>query len=141
MIIAKELEWVRDYVYSAKHILPHLKQLKRISIRKANKKHIMRCHGSCNKYADSSHFRITLYVNYSSVDCYEPLVVKIYHYSKIDILRFLAHELAHLEHWDHTPDRMFLECSILSIFMTKLKAEGYVSEEDEAEFDKAIKVA
>lgn len=140
MIIAKELEWVREYIKTVGHLLPHLKQLKRISSRKANKDKIMRCHGSCTKYYDTVHYRITLYVNYSSVDSYNPLTVVIRPYSKIDTLRFLAHELSHLEHWEHTPDRMYLECSILSIFMTKLKAEGYISEEDESTKVKGIQI-
>ena len=140
MIIAKELEWVRDYITAASHLLPHIKQLKKISVRKANKKNIQRVHGICNKYFDKVHYKITLYTTYSSVDNYKPLVIKLHHYSQIDILRHLAHELAHMEHWEHTPDRMFLECSVMAIFMTKLKAEGYKSEEEEAKLVKGILV-
>jgi hypothetical protein len=49
----------------------------------------------------------------------------------MDLLRYLAHELAHLEHWNHTTGHTQLECIVLSIFMTKLAQEGYISEEDE----------
>jgi predicted metal-dependent hydrolase len=47
------------------------------------------------------------------------------------LLQYLAHELAHLEHWDHTPDHKHLECILMSAFMTRLKQDFYVSEEDE----------
>lgn len=140
MIIAKELEWTRSYIESVSQLLPHLRQLKRISVKKANDKQIMRCIGNCTKYFDKFHYRITLYTTYSMVHSYNPLTIKVLQYSSIDILRYLAHELAHLEHWDHTPDRLHLECMILSIFMTKLKADGYISEEEEAKVVKGIQV-
>ncbi len=140
MIIAKELEWTREYIESVAYLLPHLKQLKRISTRKADRNKIMRCHGNCTKYFDKISYRITIYTTYSMVHSYDPLTIKIHPYSLMDTLRYLAHELAHIEHWDHTPDRLYLECMILCIFMTKMKAEGYLSEEDEAKRVRGIQI-
>lgn len=125
MKIVKSLEWVRDYINIVSHLLPRIKELKKISSRKANKTYFQRFHGLITYY-DKKSFRITLYITYHDV-----IKGKIASYSKIDILQYLAHELAHLEHWDHSPQHKQLECVILSVFMTKLQQDGYISEEDE----------
>lgn len=125
MKIVKSLEWVRDYINIVSHLLPRIKELKKISSRKANKTYFQHFHGLITYY-DKKSFRITLYITYHDV-----IKGKIASYSKIDILQYLAHELAHLEHWDHSPQHKQLECVILSVFMTKLQQDGYISEEDE----------
>lgn len=125
MIIVKKLEWMRDYVESVSHLLPKIKQLKKISSTKGNRERYQHFHGLIT-YFDKKSFRITLYVTY-----HDTLTDRIINYTTIDLLRYLAHELAHLEHWDHTPSHTHLECVILSIFMTRLAHEGYVSEEEE----------
>jgi hypothetical protein len=126
MVIVKELEWMRSYIESVTHLLPRLKQLKKISSRRGSKVYWQHFHGLIT-YFDKKSFRITLYVTY-----HDEHSDKIVNYSTLDILQYLAHELAHLEHWDHTPQHKQLECIIMSIFMTKLTEAGYVSEEDEA---------
>lgn len=125
MIIVKKLEWMRDYVESVAHLLPKIKQLKKISSKTGNKERYQHCHGLIT-YFDKKSFRITLYVTFHDI-----LLDKIVEYSTIDLLQYLAHELAHLEHWDHTPSHKQLECIIMGIFMTKLAQEGYISEEEE----------
>lgn len=125
MIIAKKLQWVEDYIQSVSHLLPKIKQLKKISTKTGNKERWQHCHGLIT-YAGNRNYRITLYLTYHDIPS-----DKIKKYSTIDLLQYLAHELAHLEHWDHTTDHKQLECIIQGIFMTKLKAAGYVSEEDE----------
>jgi hypothetical protein len=52
-------------------------------------------------------------------------------YSTLDLLQYLAHELSHLEHWEHTTGHKSLESKIMGMFMTKLSHAGYISEEDE----------
>lgn len=131
MIIVKELEWVRPYIESVSHLLPHLKQLRKISSKRGNKERWQHCHGLIT-YFDKKSFRITLYMDY-----HEFYTDKIKPYSTIDLLQYLAHELSHLEHWDHTPQHKQLECIILSMFMSRLSAEGYVSEEEEMKSLKA----
>lgn len=125
MIIVKELEWMRGYVESVSHLLPKIKQLKKISSRRGSREYWQHFHGLIT-YFDKKSFRITLYITY-----HETLSDKIKNYSTIDILQYLAHELSHLEHWDHTPQHKYLENIIMGIFMTKLASEGYVSEEEE----------
>ena len=131
MVISKELEWIREYVGLVAHMLPHIRQLKRVSSRKASKKLVQRCHGIINRYADKRHFKITLYLTSSNVVKYRPLKIEVTSYNTIEILYHLAHELSHLEHWEHTPDRKHLEAVLMTIFMQQLKSTGYISEEDE----------
>lgn len=119
---------MRDYVESVSHLLPKIKQLKKISSKTGNKERYQHCHGLIT-YFNKKSFRITLYITYHDI-----LTDKICNYTTIDLLQYLAHELAHLEHWDHTPEHKLLECSIVNIFMTKLLEEGYTSEEHEAKY-------
>lgn len=125
MIIVKELEWMREYTESVAHLLPKLKQLKKISSKRGNKEHWQHCHGLIT-YFDKKSFRITLYTTYHSM-----IEDKIKPYSTLDLLQYLAHELAHLEHWEHTTGHKQLECILMSIFMTRLQQAGYISEEAE----------
>jgi len=41
-----------------------------------------------------------------------------------DMLLTLAHELAHLKHWEHTPEHWELECKIVRRFISELKRQG-----------------
>lgn len=125
MKIVKKLEWLKDYIVEAEHILPKIKQLKKISSKTGNRGRWQHCHGLIT-YFDKKSFRITLYVTYHDLPS-----DKIKKYSTVDLLQYLAHELAHIEHWDHTPDHKLLECKILSVFMKKLFNDGYISEEEE----------
>ena len=125
MVISKELGWMKDYIPLVSHLLPKLKQLKKITTKKGNRERWQHCHGLITYY-DKKSFRITLYTTYHSI-----MSDKIIPYTTIDLLQYLAHELAHLEHWNHTPQHKQLECMIMSIFMTKLSQDGYTSEEDE----------
>jgi hypothetical protein len=138
MMIAKDLEWTRKYIEAVRPMLPRLKQLKRLSSKRANKKFVQRVHGICHHYSDRRHYKITLYISKTSVVAIKPLHINLIQYSTMEILRTLAHELAHLEHWDHTPDHESLTSSIILVFMTMLKAEGYESEEAEAKLVKGF---
>lgn len=123
--IVKEWEWMREYIASVSHLLPKLKQLKKVFSKTGNKEKWQHCHGLITYY-DKKSFRIMIYKTYHSF-----IRDSILPYSTIDLLQYLAHELAHLEHWDHTPQHKQLECIIMGIFMTKLQEAGYISEEAE----------
>lgn len=131
MQIVKELEWTRDYIQSVQHLLPNLKKLRKISSKKGNKERWQHCHGLITYY-DQKHYRITLYLTY-----HDQYTDKIKPYSTIDLLQYLAHELSHLQWWDHTPEHKMLECIVMQIFMVKLKESGYISEEDELSSSKS----
>lgn len=125
LVITKNLEWTREYIEAVAHLIPNLKRLKRISHKYGNKEKWQHCHGLITYY-DQKHYRITLYLTY-----HDQYTDKIKPYSSIDLLQYLAHELAHLKEWEHTPDHKMLECIIMQIFMVKLKEKGYESEEEE----------
>jgi hypothetical protein len=125
MIIVKKLEWFRPYIKSIEHLVPKIKKLKRISAKSGDKYRWQHAHGIISYFNDKS-FRMTFYTTYHNM-----VIDKIQPYSTIDLLQYLAHELAHLEHWEHTTSHKHLEVTIMSIFMTRLAQDGYISEEDE----------
>lgn len=125
MIISKDLEWTRDYIESVQNLVPNLKYLTRITSIHGRKDIQLGCFGQLWKYKNN-HYRMSLYVNFYSFK-------KKTYLSSIEILSNLAHELAHLSHWNHTAEHKILESTITIIFMTKLKADGYESEEQEME--------
>lgn len=133
MIITKKLEWMREYISSVSHLLPHIKHLRKISSKTGNRDRSQHCHGLITYY-DKKSFRITLYTSFHDV-----AADKIRNYSTIDLLTYLAHELSHLEHWDHTPKHKYLESIILGVFMVKLDSDGYESEEAEEKSGKFFK--
>ena len=63
----------------------------------------------------------------------EPFTIKLYKYSKLDILQCFAHELSHVIHWSeaHTILHKRTELKIYNKFLTLLNRQGYVSEESE----------
>ena len=125
MVITKELEWIRPYVASVEYLLPRLAQVRKISGKKAHSERGQHCVGLMVYYNKKS-IRICIYISYKDRN-----TSKVGRYTTLDILATLAHELAHLIHWTHTPDHKQLECKIHSIFMTRLRKDGYISEEEE----------
>jgi hypothetical protein len=134
--ISPSLAWVGEYLEVVEHLVP-MKKLRRISAKVPRKDFSQNqlCHGQITRYARyKGTFKIMLYTSFISVDRIHPEVhLSLKEYSKIDTLSFLAHELAHMVHWDHSPDHKKLEAEITYLFMMKLKASGYVSEEEEGE--------
>lgn len=137
--ISKDLIWLEDYIDMVKHLIPNIKKLKRLSS-KVPKKTLTEdqsCHGIITKYYNEVDHRITLYTKYLDMKLKNNKVeLSIKPYSKIDTLCFLAHELSHLQNWDHTPNHKKLEVEITHIFMVYLAASGYISEEDETSYIK-----
>lgn len=122
MIISKDLEWIEDYLNSIHSLVPNIIFLKRITAIHGRKDVQLRCHAQLWKYKNN-HYRMSLYLNYYADK-------KVY-FSTMELLCNLAHELAHLSHFDHTPDHKILESTLTIMFMTKLKSDGYESEEKE----------
>jgi len=120
MILSKDLEWTRDYIESIRSLVPNLIYLKRITSIHGRKDVTLGCHAQLWKYKNN-HYRMSLYLNYYADK-------KIY-FSTIEILSNLAHEISHLQHWTHSADHKILESTLTIMFMTKLKSEGYESEE------------
>lgn len=130
MILAKKLEWLSPYIEEAKKIVPEVKKVKKVSCFKFFKDK------RCPYYGMTIHlgkdkYEIKLNRYYNKIITLSPLKFKKSPYSKIDILCTLAHEIAHLVEWDHTPERQRVEAGLVLRFMDMLEDTGYVSEEAE----------
>jgi hypothetical protein len=123
MIISKDLEWTREYIESVKSLVPDIVHLRRITSIHGRRDVQLGCFGQLWKYKNN-HYRMSLYLNYYSFK-------KKTYLSTVEILSNLSHELAHVSHFYHTTDHKILESTLTIMFMTKLKAEGYQSEEVE----------
>lgn len=129
--IAERLSWLEEYVSLAQTMVPKVKKLRSIKLLSPQEKKINRVYGQIVKYPEG-HYIMSLYIEHNKVArLYPKPVLKTYQYSKVDILGTLAHELAHLEHWDHTPQHKMLEAKLTMLFMAKLAESGYISEENE----------
>jgi len=127
--ISEELEWTREYIAAARRIIPNINNLTKIVARKPRiyDKSIQRTVGLCSIYRGKYSISIQTRRKVHELDG----TYKVRHFTRIELLCTLAHELAHLLDLDHTPDHKELECRITGIFMRKLKKEGYKSEEVE----------
>lgn len=132
--ISNELEWVRTYLRQVKHLVP-VETVPKILAIKANREKLHNYRAViCRDEITKEIYYISLYLFVYRTRRIEPFIRYKVTYSKIDILIHLAHELAHLEHWHHTPDHIILQNKINNIFMAHLKKTGYISEEYELKY-------
>jgi hypothetical protein len=128
---SEELEWLEEYLILAKTVIPKIRRLKAVKIISPREGNLCRIYGALTHRSDGN-YSMSLYVRYNSIVRIKPKVVfKRKVFSKVDILGTFAHELAHLMHWDHTPQHKMLEAKLTILFMAKLAESGYVSEEVE----------
>ena len=132
MRIHKNLIWLKSYILDAKHIIPRVRDIKLVKELFHQKGKIQRVEGSLTYDFLFGKYTLSLYGSYKKEVRIDPnLEMVIRPYSKIDILNTLAHELAHLKHWDHTPEHKLLESELTILFMERLLKSGYISEEEE----------
>lgn len=121
MKLPKQLSWLLPYINSVP--LPDHKVLTRVSaFNIRNNRNGLDRWGSCHS-DDEIHYRIYLHTHQ---DPKNPKKL-----SKLEVLCVLAHELAHISYWEHSPEHKTLESEYASMFMKLLKESGYTSEEDE----------
>ena len=134
MRISPELEWIRPFVELVSPKLPHIKLLDSIKSRrpKENCSENQTFHGQITKWYDGEKHLITLYTHYLkfTIKKNDNVEIEIKPYTTLDILKHLAHELAHLEHWDHNAFHWALENELGKVFAVKLALDGYTREED-----------
>lgn len=130
MKLSRDLQWLRPYLRLASPMIPNMKKLEAVKKLSARKDTIPRIHGSTLK-CHKGKYTINIYTHYNSVASLCPAKLIKKKYTKIDMLITLAHELAHMRYWNHTPERQILESQLTIIFMVHLKNQGYVSEEHE----------
>lgn len=132
MKISKDLKWLIPFLDAARPLVPKMKKLKKISKNSAQTKKVHRSHAAISFFFETKHYEISMYLQYQKIRKFgDPSTVTLGYYTKIDLLTSLAHELAHLYHWDHTPEHKTLESRLTILFMEMLKNSGYTSEERE----------
>lgn len=128
--ISRPLLWLRPYLEEISLLIPKLNKVKQIKGRTPSIKYVQ--HSQAHIICDENGFyKITLNYCFYFLEKIRPPVRRKFFYTKVDILRHLAHELAHLIEWNHSPEHLYLEARYLSIFADRLKREGYISEEKE----------
>jgi hypothetical protein len=130
MYISPKLEWLRPFFKEVKPLYSKSKSIKKITIIRASHSKRDRAYAEVRELDKG--YQVALRTQYQHIDFY-PLCVTLLPLSKVDILAALAHELAHLYHWTHSPEHKIVENQIGTIFMTRLKNEGYIDEETELE--------
>lgn len=124
MRVSPKLEWMREYAELGMTFVSQDAVLERIGAWTLGKSRGCEEHAAIYQDRNGGPYRIWMHTHYYFGKEKRP-------WSKIDLLTLLAHEIAHIEDWKHTPKHKKLESKILSAFMVKLKKEGYVSEEVE----------
>jgi hypothetical protein len=122
--ICQELEWLRPYALLGMMLVPRKHKLARIGKWTLGKSRGKDEFAALIQRKKGGPHRIWLHTHYYSGE-------EEKRFSKIDILNHLAHEIAHMEDWKHTPRHKRLEAKIVRAFMKRLEADGYISEEME----------
>ena len=132
--INASLEWVRDYLRRVKHLFPY-NRLVRIRAKATAPINAKEPYNACILHDEvEDTYEIILVTNWQEKYKYfdgNKCHLRHSPFSRIDLLNHLAHELAHMLHWRHTPEHKILESKITTLFMKQLLRDGYVSEEDE----------
>lgn len=116
--LSKNIEWLRPFVNSVAHMVP-LDKLKSIKGYRVQKNMEENQDGSLIKYGGKYFMTIRI----QNV----PKPPKDMHYKNIryaNLLDTLAHELAHLVHWEHTAEHFRLQAQILLQFSYLLDKVG-----------------
>ena len=132
MKLPDKLEWLRAYIDLAKRTVPTSRLRKMYIIPSSlDKRH--KLEGCLVEIKKGKQYDIGIYLEYQEMTFSQDgqVHIQLKPYSKMDLVELLAHELAHLKHWEHTPDRRALQAKLAIKFAKQMKEEGYISEEDE----------
>jgi hypothetical protein len=118
-------EWMEVYVNSAIPLMKEGITITRITAWAKSNNRVGKGVQACIITNDESSFRVYIKTHR------HPRGEEPTPYTKLELLELLAHELAHIVSFDHTPEHKKLEAKLLTIFMNQLESEGYVSSEEE----------
>lgn len=125
--ISPKLEWMASYLELGMTFVSGEAFVERLGAWTLGKSRGLNCHASLFQDKIGDNYRIWLHTHYyGGEDGLTPMP-----FSRIDLLRSLAHEISHIEEWKHTPRHSLIESRINMAFMRMLNGEGYVSEEEE----------
>jgi hypothetical protein len=102
-ILSKNMEWSRPFLESVAHVVP-LHKVKKITGYTVASPKKPRYEGCC--YSVGNKYNITILLSTTN---YKTIYLE-------DALTTLAHELAHLSHWKHSPSHLGETGLILSLF-------------------------
>lgn len=130
MKIHKKLSWLKEYIELAKPIIPEIRNIYFVREIFHQKNKLQKIHASLTYEFIFGSYVLSLYTRFKR-QAKKPRLAKEEEYSKIELLENLAHELAHLKHWEHTPEHKVLESKLSILFMERLLESGYISAEEE----------
>lgn len=116
MRIHKNVSFILPYLKSARKLVP-LERLDTIKGYKVDLYKSERSYGSIVTNGSRANINLLITNNYVLENKQRPIFLMV-------ILDSLAHELAHLVHWKHTPDHMMLQVKILRNFVRVMKKNG-----------------
>jgi hypothetical protein len=104
--LTKDVRWLEPYLRSASRLVPthRLKAIRGFTVRAEEDFHFGRI-----LTPDFKSFTMTLALREQVGRRVSPRYI-------VDILQTFAHELAHLKHWEHTPEHWALEAKIAARF-------------------------
>ena len=123
MKIAKNVKWIEPFVDAVAHLLP-MHRLIQIRGYKVRKGVADICWGSITR-DDGHKFEINLKI-FEKKHKYDKHKRSRYEM----VLQTLAHELAHMVHWEHTPDHFEFQSKLMLRFSNVLRKEGIKDHSD-----------
>lgn len=106
------MQWLAPYLTVVPKIVP-LRKLKKVYGYKTAQGKRTQTLGMCHRFEKNGHYAIGVNIGAYKKD-----------QSIGTILQTLTHELAHMVHWEHTPEHAALEATIYKRFAKRAKALG-----------------
>ena len=131
--ISKKVEWMRPFIEEAARTHPKIaRKLKKVYVIPATVDRKHQAYAQLS-YDEDNYCYIGIYLKYQTMVFKkdDTITIGLRPFSKMDLIESLAHELAHVYHFFHTPKHKKLECRFKMRFCTMLEKEGYISEEEE----------
>jgi hypothetical protein len=130
MIFNRSAEWLIPFVVRSSKFVKGMKNVESLTLCRPPIGIVKPFHGiTYYSYWDKK-YSIVIYTHGTLIKRKNPLELKYEPHSVIETLECLAHELAHIDHFNHTPKHKILECKIKTALMVELDSLGYSSDED-----------
>ncbi len=117
MTYLKGTQWLAPYIKSVNHLIP-LQKLVKLQAFKIHLKKETRADGSCN-FISRGKYSIAIRLWCRNEKRTRHILLYLH-----DVLYYLAHELAHIKEWEHTPKHYKLQAKILKRFAEVAQSQG-----------------
>jgi hypothetical protein len=130
--IHKKLEWLTEYINASVEFIgeENFKKLKSVTYYKIPNTKLSHQYACIWDREGIYEIMICLTAN-RIAKIKDKYYMRVSEFTKITLLNHLAHEIAHIVHWEHTPEHKILENEICSKFMHMLSQTGYKNEDKE----------